>query len=147
MATFGLPMRVLSAVPADLQDHQLYDSGYGWPFATPDVDMTVHGTLLSFEFTPTGMSRMDDYEAYDPDDPEHSLFVRTSIPSGAITRHDSGRSPASTSVYLSSGDRIVGVMLGRGSPLKRPVRVTGGSWKIHLARGLGESAGPPSEKS
>jgi gamma-glutamylcyclotransferase (GGCT)/AIG2-like uncharacterized protein YtfP len=59
---------------------RLYDSGKGWPVLIFGGETFVHGQVLFFDDLTPLLPALDEYEGFDPQQPERSLFVRTLRP-------------------------------------------------------------------
>jgi gamma-glutamylcyclotransferase (GGCT)/AIG2-like uncharacterized protein YtfP len=104
-------LEVLAAVPGTIEGYRLYDTGLGWPFAAPGPpNEIVHGQILTLAGDDTSedtidavLARADEWEGYDPGDPEGSPYLRERV-SATATR--SGRR-LEVLVYVSSEERLV----------------------------------------
>lgn len=111
------------ARPAVLPQHELFDSGLGWPFAVRGP-ATVHGTLveLDAEDGETRLAELDRHEGFDRTSKSHSpmLRVRLMMPDGRDRR--------CVWLYISTVDRVA-----RLRPSSRPTRIPSGNWHHHRA--------------
>ena len=102
-------LAVVGVRPGTITGFRLYDTGLGWPFAAPgDEGDVVHGQILTLAgdgASPSGVeaafARADEWEGYDPADPDGSPFWRSATE--AVT--PSGQRLA-VHVYLSSEERL-----------------------------------------
>lgn len=100
---------VVAAEPATITGFRLYDTGLGWPMAAVGADHDrVHGQLLTLAGdhasdadTAAAFAAADEWEGYDPDDPDGSPYERMVVE--AVTA--SGDRLA-THVYVSSEEKL-----------------------------------------
>ena len=100
---------ILAAEPATVAGLCLFDTGLGWPMAAVGAAHDrVHGQLLTLAGDHTSVpdvaaafARADEWEGYDPGDPDGSPYLRVVVEAVTATGHR-----LVTHVYLSSEERL-----------------------------------------
>ena len=88
----------------------LFDLGI-YPAAVPAADGRVWGEVYQMDPEPTVLAKLDEIEGYAPDDPDHSLYVRASVP-----------------VTMDDGRRLDGWVYFYNAPLGQAQRIASGDY-------------------
>lgn len=100
---------IVAAEPGTITGFRLYDTGLGWPMAAVGTAHDrVHGQLLTLAGDDSSgpdvaaaFARADEWEGYDPDDPDGSPYLRVEVE--AVT---AAGDTVATHVYVSSEERL-----------------------------------------